>query len=225
MGSAAVEGGACRREHEQALTPEELGRSRRFVYEEDASRFVARRFMLRAVLAGYLTLPPSEVPITTTRTGKPRLQSGAPCDLRFNLSSSADLIVLAIAFGRDVGVDVERIDPGPSLRELSFRFFTPAEAQQLCQEDDLQQQSTAFFRCWTAKEAVLKASGEGLSVPLRDLEFDPATGAVVRRRGLEGGEEQWWVTWPFLATDYVAALAVRDLPRPRLALFPFDLIS
>ena len=98
--------------------------------------------------------------------GKPRLaDEWLSRPIEFNLAHSAGVGLCAVAIGHRVGVDLEQIRPNPSCMEIAQRFFAPAEVAALSRltGDDL---IRAFYRCWTRKEAYLKATGLGLSLPL-----------------------------------------------------------
>jgi 4'-phosphopantetheinyl transferase len=85
--------------------------------------------------------------------------------LRFNLSSSDDTALLAVAWNREIGVDVEKIRAERDCMGIAERFFSPWEAAALRRLPD-QQRVPAFYRCWTRKEAYVKATGEGMFLPL-----------------------------------------------------------
>lgn len=158
------------------LSGEEKARASRFVYPIDRQRFVAGRAGLRLVLGHYLHIPPHRIGLTYNVFGKPRL-AGAPELLHFNLSHSADVSMLAVSDHYPVGIDVEAIKP---LKEdIAGHFFSKSECEGLAAfagEDYLH----AFYRCWTRKEAFVKAHGAGLSLPLDS--FDVTVDATSRPR-------------------------------------------
>jgi 4'-phosphopantetheinyl transferase len=84
-------------------------------------------------------------------------------DIKFNLTHSEELAVFAVAFSVEVGVDVEKLDSSRALQEIANRYFSTQERLDLTAvpTDD---RVEAFFRCWTRKEAYLKARGDGLSM-------------------------------------------------------------
>jgi len=109
---------------------------------------------LRSVLHEVLHQLTGATPeIARAQNGKPFLTS-AP-HIKFNLSHSHGLGLLAVALDVEVGVDVELIRPLPDYRAIAGRFFPPSEAAALADEPD-------FFRRWTRIEAILKAQGVGL---------------------------------------------------------------
>ena len=167
------------RQLEATLSRDELERAARFRFPIHRDRFVARRSVLRLLLAGYLRLPPADVRITYTEYGKPVLAPGHTTDVRFNLSSSDHLALYAFARGLNLGVDVERIRPGIPEESVAERFFAPAEVAAL-RALPQSHQPAAFFDCWARKEAYVKAQGMGLSLALDSFEVSFGDGGPAR---------------------------------------------
>jgi 4'-phosphopantetheinyl transferase len=152
--------------YQPLLSTDERERAGHFHFERDRHRYIVGRGRLRQLLGQYLDLPPQKITFAYTDHGKPYLppQPGQP-DLRFNISHSQQFAVLAFAWGRRLGVDVEVIRPLTDIADLVRRFFAPAEVA--AWETVLpEQQADAFFCGWTRKEAFIKAIGDGLSYPL-----------------------------------------------------------
>lgn len=148
------------------LAVDERQRAERFRLDDARRRFVVARAWLRKLLGGYLRLPPDEVAFQYDEHGKPRLKHAAsPPDFEFNLAHSGELALVALTRGCEVGVDVERLRDVHHWREIAERFFDPREVAEI---DALPpaEQLAAFMRCWTGKEAVLKALGVGVTRPL-----------------------------------------------------------
>ena len=103
-----------------ALAPDVLARADRFAFPHDRRRYVAAHGALRAILGGYLNTTPAGVPIRYTPQGKPYLAPPSS-DIRFNLSHSGELALIAVTRGREVGVDVERIRPVSAWREIAAK--------------------------------------------------------------------------------------------------------
>ena len=144
------------------LCPEERARAARFRFARDRDHFIAGRGVLRNILAGYLRREPARLHFSYGQFGKPALASNCGADdLRFNLSHSDGLGLFAFARLREVGVDVERVDPCIEVDQLVERFFSPHEIHNL-HTLPRDAQLEAFFLCWTRTEAYLKACGEGL---------------------------------------------------------------
>lgn len=164
-----------------SLSPEEEERARRFVLPVDQHRFVAAHGILRDLLGGYLRLPPAKVCIESAARGKPRLQKGpGALDVRFNLSHSDGLALYAFSLEREVGIDIEKIRPEFANEDMVAQYFSRQEQEDL-RSMPSELRSEAFFRCWTRKEAYLKARGEGLHMPLDSfaVSFKPNEPAVL----------------------------------------------
>jgi 4'-phosphopantetheinyl transferase len=136
----------------------ELGRASRFHFRTQLERYIVAHGVLRYVLALYAGCRPTDVPISTSDSGKPVLTDSA---FEFSLSHSETLAVVAIA-RRQVGIDIERVRPVPDAISLATRFFSRSEAGFISgfpgTSLDLE-----FLRLWTRKEAFLKGCGLGLS--------------------------------------------------------------
>ena len=158
--------GALRERLWTLLSPDERARARRFRFAVHRDRFVAARGLLREILGAFLGVQPGRLVFDYGARGKPSLaRPFAAADLRFNLAHADRLAVYAIALGRDVGVDVERVRPLPDAEGIAARFFSSRE-QRALGSLAAPEREEAFFACWTRKEAFLKATGDGLS---RDL--------------------------------------------------------
>ena len=154
---------------EAALAPDEWARLRRFHFARDARRYAVRRGVLRHLLGGYLSVTPADVAFAYGPQQKPVLaESQNQTGLHFNLSDSGEVAVYAFAIGQEIGVDVEEHRNFPDAHQLAQRFFSPVEAEWLGNQP-AEQTPTAFLRCWTCKEAVVKALGSGLMAPLQEF--------------------------------------------------------
>jgi 4'-phosphopantetheinyl transferase len=152
------------------LEPEERQRAERFRFASDRCRFIAGRGMLREILARHLETAAGDLRFRYNSYGKPSLASSDVC---FNVSHSSGQALYAIARGREVGVDIERVDRKFAQDQISERFFSPSEVRTL-RGLPAGQQTDAFFRCWTRKEAYIKARGLGLALALDS--FDVSLG-------------------------------------------------
>ncbi|CAG1014533.1 4'-phosphopantetheinyl transferase [Anaerolineae bacterium] len=157
------------------LSRDEQVRAARYLDPLVGRRFAVGRGLLRLTLGHYLKLPPNSLIFEGGGQSKPRLNDplGAS-NLEFNLSHSNGMILIGVAQGRQVGVDLEYIRPIDQPLKLAKRFFSPAEAAKLARIPESDQQ-VGFFRCWTYKEAYIKARGGGMSIPLDSFEvaFSP----------------------------------------------------
>jgi 4'-phosphopantetheinyl transferase len=193
----------------QTLDPGEHARAERFYFEEDRRRFVASHGALRTVLGSYLAAPPEQVAFGYDAHGKPFvIQAADIIPLRFNLSHSHEMALMGVARGRQIGVDVERIRPALADEQMARRFFSPPEVEALL-SFPAEQQAGAFFRCWTRKEAYLKARGDGLSFPLDqfDVSLSAEEPALLSVGGDRLAAARWRLADPGEFPGYAAALA------------------
>ena len=148
------------------LSTDEQVRAARFVRPEDRDSYVVAHGILRQLLGGYLAAPAAGLSFSTQAFGKPTLVPAASRPtLAFNLAHSGDVILIAVTSGREVGVDVERIRPDLDMAAVAQTHFSRQEVAAL-NGMPLEERTEGFFRCWTRKEAYLKARGDGLGFPL-----------------------------------------------------------
>lgn len=188
------------------LSEDEAARAARFVFERDRQRFVMGRGRLREILAREIADRPWALRFAYAAHGKPSLLT-TPA-LHFNLSHSEALAALAVSRHAGIGVDIEFARP---LKEdIAQRFFSPREVAVLkaLPEED---QAAAFFRCWTRKEAVVKAVGEGLSYSLDsfDVTLSADAPAAVERFEGEADAGVWRLAHFEPSPGYAGAVACR----------------
>ncbi|WP_245494497.1 MULTISPECIES: 4'-phosphopantetheinyl transferase superfamily protein [unclassified Mesorhizobium] len=168
------------------LSEEERRRAEGLRLERDRRRFVATRGQLRRILASRLGIAPSDVELEYGRQGKPHLSHRMPArDLRFSVSRSGDLAVVALSTRQDIGVDIEAVLPVPEADEIAALCFSASEYGSytaLGPEDRLE----GFLRRWTRLEAISKALGCGLGQPLSWVERDWAVHSFVPKPGYVG---------------------------------------
>jgi 4'-phosphopantetheinyl transferase len=181
------------------LSADERERCRRFVRQADRARFAATHAAIRRLLARYLAAGPADVRFGRTPCcecgsaghGPPRID-WPPTDITCNLSGSGDHWLLAVTRGRRVGADIE-MPRDVDIGQLALICLTAAEQQFLSTRGE-DAWPGVFYRCWTRKEAVLKACGVGLSSSLRDLEVAPGRGGPVEvRHRCKAGPDRWIV--------------------------------
>lgn len=163
----------------EILTEEERQRADRILDPLRGRQVVRRRIILRRILGHALGLPADRLDFTTNADGKPEL---ANHPLRFNLSASDGWVAVALSDGIDIGIDIERLRMIADSAEMAERFFTPPEARAIGALAD-PERSTAFLRCWTRKESLMKALGQGMRAGLSALDFgfrpSPESGKVI----------------------------------------------
>jgi len=202
---------------EKNLDPQELARAGRFCFKVDQRRYIVAHGILRSILSHYLGAPAAEIQMTHNAYGKPRL-AGDP-EISFNLSHSNNLLVLAFARGRELGIDVEYIRPELFDMQVAHRYFASREFHAL-QSLPPHLRQNAFFECWTRKEAYIKARGEGLSIPLDEFEvsFLPDEPLIVLQvYGNPAESCRWSIQSLNPCPGYVVALVVEGFDWKRLS--------
>jgi 4'-phosphopantetheinyl transferase len=196
--------------YEPTLSADERARADRFRTGVLRRRFVAGRGALRAILATYLGVAPGRVAFAYGDHGKPRLDGdGLGSRLEFNLAHSHDLALCAVARGRAVGVDVEKLRPVTEAVRIVGRYFTPGEQAEFLSHPE-PDRVAAFFRGWTRKEAFLKVTGLGLSAGLDSFEVTlGAGGAALLRVGDDpAAAGRWTLRDVDAGPGFAAAVAV-----------------
>jgi 4'-phosphopantetheinyl transferase len=197
-------------EFRQTLSEDEIARADRFYFEKDRDRFIVARGTLRAILGRYLKRSPHELRFRYSAYGKPSLDDDDGAWLRFNVSHSHELGLIAVTCGREVGVDIEWIRPDVATEQIAERFFSTHEVAAL-RALPADRQTEAFFNCWTRKEAYIKARGEGLSFPLDKFDVSLVPGEPARLLRTEGAPQEalrWRLCELLPGPGYVAALAI-----------------
>jgi 4'-phosphopantetheinyl transferase len=193
------------------LAEDERQRAERYVFEKDRRHFVVARGLLRVLLGRYLQQAPQQLCFTYGSHGKPALATATRGELlHFNVSHSHGLALYAMTHGRELGVDVERIRPAVAQEMIAERFFSSHEVT-ILRALPIVLQGTAFFACWTRKEAFIKAKGDGLALPLDqfDVSLAPGEPAALLRTAWDPPEAARWTMQDLApAPGYRAAVAV-----------------
>jgi 4'-phosphopantetheinyl transferase len=179
------------------LSSDEVERAQRFKFDSDRCTFIASRCALRLFLGAYSRRPPGAIEFSLGPYGKPAVPG-----LAFNVSHSGQCALIAIASGAAVGVDLEKIRPRISHDELAGRFFSPREQDWLLSQP-VESRLRNFYRLWVSKEAVMKATGRGLSMPIAAVDVGFAEDDTPH---LISGE---WLLYELgLMEDYLGAVAL-----------------
>lgn len=188
-----------------AVTPEEHERAARFRQEADRQRFLCGKLLVRTFVGHHLGVAPRELKFVTGEHGKPEVAEGS---LRFNLAHSGEWLLFGLARDRELGVDVERHRTMRDAINIAQRFFAPPEVEFLEAQNAAHQHDT-FYRIWTRKEAIVKATGAGISAGLDRFAVSGDASTDVTLRGLDG--DPCWDRWTLLGLDmppnYDAAIA------------------
>jgi 4'-phosphopantetheinyl transferase len=193
------------------LSKDELNRASGMRSPQLFDRFIADHGALRLLLSAYLDTDPRKLPIVANNYGKPALDI-PHCRLRFNMSHSGELTMIALCLDSEIGVDVEAMRPIAEWEEIAASHFSHHESESLRGEEP-KAQISAFFRCWTRKEALIKAIGMGLSIPLDS--FTVSTSLTEPAMLLHcawdpGAVRHWTLVHLEPGPGHVGALAVED---------------
>jgi 4'-phosphopantetheinyl transferase len=215
------------RRFESILGDDEINRANRFHFQKDRERFVAGRGLLRVILSSYVAVPPSEIFFTYGSHGKPgiRRQNGRPA-VEFNLAHSGGTAIYAITRDRPVGIDIESVKHEFPIESVAERFFSELEVAAL-RSLPKHIQRIAFFKCWTRKEAFIKAIGDGLSCPLSDFDVSLTPGEPARLLHVRWASEEAhrWCMEDIDSVAGCAAAIVFSGPQCRMHVSQWDLNS
>jgi 4'-phosphopantetheinyl transferase len=209
----------------ELLSEDELARADRFRFDQHRYRYVVGRGQLRSLLASYLGVRPAELRFEYGEFDKPALPGSG---IEFNLAHSGDVVLYALTRAGEVGIDVELEETRPRDERIAERFFSPAEVA-ILRSLPSSERPRAFLRCWTRKEAFLKARGDGLQLALDTFDVSLAPGqpvAVMRTEWSRTEPTEWSLSdLSDERAGYVAALAIRIAAPPvitRRTLTPSD---
>lgn len=187
------------------LSMDERKRAEQFRFLIHKRRFIATRNILRHILSQYVNVPPQEIIFQYTKYKKPHLLHPSYSNLQFNLAHSHDLIVYALTLDHAIGIDIEKIQDHYN-HDVVKRFFSAQENNELTLLS-AQDKITGFYRIWSRKEALIKATGRGLSIPLSS--FSVAAKDIQETIMLQ--DEIWTLLPLFIHSGYQAALASNQL--------------
>jgi len=182
------------------LAGDEIDRANKFYQQKDRDRFITSRAALRIILGKYLNIAPGAVEFSPGLNKKPFIKTGNQHNLQYNLSHSGDAILLAVADSA-VGADVEFINHDFGYREVLTDNFSTDEIKYITDIDSI----VRFFKLWTRKEAITKATAQGLDCDLRLLPGLDGTTAV--EPGIIASNDDWLINSFNLDTHYMASVA------------------
>lgn len=193
-----------------ALSEEERERAERFRVSADRRAFVLTRAFLRGLIVRYLDEPglgPRDVELDVGPWGKPELAH--PSSLEFNVSHSGEVALLSFARGCPVGVDVEQVRVDYEAHTRIRRFFTEGEISAIEALDEAEQVE-AFFRCWTRKEAFMKATGKGFRLGMDAFSVSVGDASPRLLAWEEGDPAAWQIFSLEVGPNHAAAVVVGD---------------
>lgn len=154
---------------QQTLDANEQKRAERFYFELDRARFIASHGLLRTILGSYIHIEPGKLRFSYNSQGKPFLaESFQGKTLEFNMSHSHEFALFAVTFNRRVGVDLEHIYSFAETDSLANRILSKREKTAWLKYS-MNERLNTLFRYWTCKEAYVKATSAGLSLPLEKI--------------------------------------------------------
>jgi 4'-phosphopantetheinyl transferase len=195
----------------QTLDSDERVRASRFYFEQDRMQFIVRHGLLRIILASYLNIEPDKLQFDYTANGKPYLvQKFRDKELQFNLAHSHELALCALTLDRRIGIDIEHIYNFAETDQLANRILSrqeKAESRKWPPNEKLE----ILFRYWTCKEAYVKATGEGLALPLEDIHLSLKPGSIARLVSVKRSAQEasrWSLQELLPVPGFAAALVV-----------------
>jgi 4'-phosphopantetheinyl transferase len=194
--------------YDALLSADERARQTRFRLARDQRRYLLTRALVRTVLSRYAAVRPEDWLFSAGARGRPVIAAPRPAPpLEFNISHAADLILLGVTTGRDLGVDTEGLEARAADIDGLARYFAPQESAALLALPP-SERLRRFFELWTLKEAYIKARGMGLSIPLNAFRFELTERRLSLHMQPELGDspDRWRVWQLFLRPDYVTAI-------------------
>jgi len=193
------------------LAPAERARASQFRWDFHRDSFMRRRIALRMILGGYLGVSPHDVAFIVNEFGKPSVvpRQGRR-GLSFNTSHSETIAAIAVARSGRIGIDVEHVKPLAEADSVAERFFADGERAALATLAP-RDRVDGFFNAWTRKEAVVKALGGGLSIPLNSFEVSllPGVPPTILRWDIPGEVgARWRIHHIEPALSYIGALVL-----------------
>lgn len=159
----------CLKDFWQDLSEQEKSQAGKFVNNELKDRYVLSHGLLRHLLSSYVNTMPENIYYLFNKFGKPFLRDDH-CRLQFNMSHSKDCVVYVIALDNQVGIDIEWKNRDINVDEIADSVFTTSE-QAIYQKLDKEEKFQIFYKIWVKKEAIVKAIGQGLSHPIKEMEI------------------------------------------------------
>ena len=206
------------------LSEEEASHSKLYRLEQDRLRFIVRRGILRKLLGEYTGLEPSGIAFQTNPYGKLSLPSNP---LKFNLSCCQSRVIFAFALEMEIGVDLEQVRPLAELERMVKGWLSPAERAGLLTLAPVSQMN-AFFHIWTQKEALLKAHGKGLSMPLQEFSVSNDPNKAGQLYSINCGSDDdshWRMISHVPEAGWWAAVCVRAEKNLQILWFMQDLVD
>lgn len=193
-----------REELRSDLSEGEQKRADRFRFEKDRNRFIIGHFLLRNVLAKYLSTHTTEISFGRAEFGKPYLLDHK--SLRFNFSDTKDAILIGVTKDCEIGVDIETLNRELDHEGVADHYFTDAEIKELKNSSEPKRR---FLEYWTRKEAILKSSGVGIMDDVRVLQVSKNEQQVqISHADMKAlSAPSYYVHSGYIGTDHILSVA------------------
>jgi 4'-phosphopantetheinyl transferase len=216
------------------LSQQEQDRAARFHFEHDRKSYIAAHGMVRSMLSLLDHRHPHDIEFSTSDFGKPEyiMQSKLTPRIRVNISHTHHMAIAAIALDSDIGVDIEWLGRHIRCLEIAQSVMTDEERAFIASVEK-DQTLTCFLTFWTLKEAYIKATGKGLSLPLNQFHFSLEPLAInfksSHEKSVMDDPNNWHLRYERLGEDHVVAIAVHNNSLEQMTLdiepAPFSLIK
>ena len=204
------------------LSTEERERSSRFIFDKDREKYIIAHGILRVLLSNYLGKEPCNLELVRDKYQKLFISDNF---LKFNISHSQDIVVIAVSKNIDLGIDVEYINRKIGYEDIAAKYFSRYEYKKIMSSEfDEGKQKELFFSYWVSKEAFIKLIGRGLHFPLNKFTVDienenvdngcgrGVVGRKINLLALKSSEFQrdaYRLVFLKMPKDYVAVLGVK----------------
>ena len=196
----------------EILSVDEINRQERFHFAADRHRFLVSHALVRHVLSRYTGIAPADLEFSSGEFGRPEIANPDVPELRFNLTHTRQLTACIVTLSNDCGIDSELLNPRHKLDGVAKRMFSETEHMEL-QQLSGQPYLEHFYRCWTLREAYVKARGIGISFPTRKLKFTVnanSVASVVFDSDIDDQANAWQFHFVDTGNDHITAVAIRD---------------
>lgn len=200
-------------DYKNLLSCDERERLSAFVFERERLSYLISRALIRTLLSRYTALTPNELTFGAGQYGKPYLDHPrfARNSINFNMSHTHDMAIACISFANAVGIDIESTLGSPPF-EIMQDHFTPGEVSELLACSPASR-AERFWSVWTLKESCIKATGDGLSAPLNQLDFSfgqPDEIKLLTTPDSPAFAKPWWFAQWRPSPQHTAALCLEQ---------------
>lgn len=191
------------------LSLEENQKASKFIFDLDRIRFVNTRYLIRKILARYLSIDHNEVEFKYNIYGKPQIKNNFPSNIEFNISHSQDIIVCVFSCN-PIGVDLENIHYDIDTNMLQDSNIFTINELHLLQNSSFKEKIIMFYKLWTCKEAHLKRLGIGISNSLSEFEVSEDLSNIfyIKENIINNNMKSILIPLTSLPQNYIGTIAV-----------------